>query len=554
LNHESDDSIVPEPTGAGTQAEPDPLAGVSAAAVFLAHDEEPLDETETANAKAVPRKVAILITHGMGQQVRFETLDMLARLVVNAAVDPSDNASRRVVTRLVTLPGGKILGRAEFTLERSDKVRFSVHVYEAYWAPLTEGLVHLRDVATFLARAGVAGAMGSRHLRFYRFVLNAWRRYPIPAKAKRIFTLGLLAFGALAVLNAAVVAGASATLFGQGMWPPRDLLHAWTIDFLIFVIPAGVTGFFLWWMSVVERQQRRAMAPTSRLRRGRLTTPVTVLLLVTIVALIVAGGLAGLHLVGVLRAPFAALGDRLGRYVVVAIWALVLLISAVIRWYLVEYVGDVAAYLSAPGLDRFYRLRKDIQTTVGEVGRAVFGNRTYEQVIVVGHSLGAVVNYDMLNALINEDLIASSSQAGSKASRDVVERTRAFITFGSPLDKTAFVFRTLGGTSHTIREALAAAVQPLIVSEAWRPRRWVNIWSHLDYISSPLDYYDLPGASTSIPEKPLGQLLREIAGAPAYRVCNAEDPDAGIPVLAHVQYWTNPLLANCIVWAIFGQL
>src|SRR5213080_2751829 len=58
----------------------------------------------------------------------------------------------------------------------------------------------------------------------------------------------------------------------------------------------------------------------------------------------------------------------------------------------------------------------------------------YSRVVVVGHSLGSVLAYDTLNALINEDQVCAKQ-------RGVVSKTRALITFGSPLDKTAFMFR-----------------------------------------------------------------------------------------------------------------
>jgi hypothetical protein len=75
---------------------------------------------------------------------------------------------------------------------------------------------------------------------------------------------------------------------------------------------------------------------------------------------------------------------------------------------------------------------------------------------LVGRSLGSVVAYDTLNGLLNEDVSRST-------------RTQLLLTFGSPLDKTAFLFRAQSEFSD-VREALAAATQPLIVDYALRPR------------------------------------------------------------------------------------
>jgi hypothetical protein len=139
---------------------------------------------------------------------------------------------------------------------------------------------------------------------------------------------------------------------------------------------------------------------------------------------------------------------------------------------------------------------------------------------MVGHSLGSVLAYDTLNALINLDNVCPDNER-----RGVVRRTRALITFGSPLDKTAFIFRMQASRDEDwIREQLAASAQPLILSyEQYRPLtfRWVNIWSSMDIISGSLEYYDDPAGPPS----------------PEQHVENLPDPQAWIPLAAHVQYW-----------------
>jgi hypothetical protein len=140
------------------------------------------------------------------------------------------------------------------------------------------------------------------------------------------------------------------------------------------------------------------------------------------------------------------------------------------------------------------------------------------------HSLGSVLAYDTLNSLINQDQVCGPSQK-----HRIVERTRALITFGSPLDKTAFLFRLQAKKEEQwIREKLAAAVQPLIVSYNYRPVSftWVNIWSRMDIISGSLDYYD----------------DRAQAPCPDSCVHNICDRAAWVPFYAHVQYWKGKVL------------
>ncbi len=80
----------------------------------------------------------------------------------------------------------------------------------------------------------------------------------------------------------------------------------------------------------------------------------------------------------------------------------------------------------------------------------------------------------------------------------VSDRTKALVTFGSPLNKTAFFFTIQAKDSLHIRERLAATVQPLITSyQRFRNLAWINVYSPHDIISGSLRFYDWPG--THIP-------------------------------------------------------
>jgi hypothetical protein len=218
-------------------------------------------------------------------------------------------------------------------------------------------------------------------------------------------------------------------------------------------------------------------------------------------------------------------------------WPLLIAASVKVRQLLVQFVGDVAIYVTPYKLDSYFELRDEIKKKVSTALRAVYGlkdeanNPVYSAVFVVGHSLGSVIVYDALNALINEDRVP-----GSKLR--VVDRTKMFLTFGSPLDKTAFFFSVQGGGDRTrVREALAGTVQPLIQRYECRPDKWINIWSRWDIISGKLDLYDpLPG----------GEKTPHATKA----VCNQVDPDANILLGAHTQYWSNPYVYRTLYDAI----
>jgi hypothetical protein len=200
---------------------------------------------------------------------------------------------------------------------------------------------------------------------------------------------------------------------------------------------------------------------------------------------------------------------------------------------LVQYVGDVSIYVRANKLDRFEEVRSKIKEAARSVAAAVFTayeprtagvapNFLYQEIAVVGHSLGSVIAYDTLNRLMLDDWLCGNAL-------QVAERTKTMVTFGSPLNKTAFLFTIQGKDPLHIRERLACTVQPLIISyQKFRKLKWINVYSRNDIISGPLKFYDLPGFQ----DPPV----------PAVAVKNVVDKDAAVPIVAHVAYWKNKMV------------
>ena len=210
------------------------------------------------------------------------------------------------------------------------------------------------------------------------------------------------------------------------------------------------------------------------------------------------------------------------------VWPFLVIVSAQVRTLLVEYVGDVTAYVASNKVDSFDELRAKIKALAKESLSAVYSAKSqtsdqfeYDHICVVGHSLGSVIAYDTLNRLIADDQLAGGPAR-------VVDRTGLLLTFGSPLDKTAFFFSVIGKTTRHIREQLAAVVQPLIQDRVARDKiEWVNVYSRNDIISGSLDFYQF--------SEPLPEGLQQVR-----KVVNVKDKDALVPLVAHVEYWTNP--------------
>jgi hypothetical protein len=224
------------------------------------------------------------------------------------------------------------------------------------------------------------------------------------------------------------------------------------------------------------------------------------------------------------------------------VWPALLAVSKLVRDVIVEYAGDVAIYVAPNKLDRFDETRQKIKqlalnslmpiyaaTGTGLPGEAATAVPLYTQIAVVGHSLGSVIAYDTLNKLLMLDDLLKPNQF------HVAERTAIFESFGSPLDKTAFFFSYQGTENYNIREQLAACVQPLIQNYGrFREFPWINVYSRSDIISGDLKFYDVtpPGSATPRARFP---------------VQNFTDPDAIVPLIAHVEYWKNHIVWDKLI-------
>jgi len=563
--------------------------------------------------EAARKRIAIFVAHGMGQQIPFETLDAIAESL--RAYDESLTGRQEKPVSTSVRAGDQWLQRVELNL-KSGAVQLEAHVYEGYWAPLTEGRITLRQVMGFLTGAASNGMKIARKT-FKRWLMGEYHAFPTPIRILLYLLVAWATVGALIALNSIIVTvAATRTLFSHTPWWLTDGLFA---D-LTTTFNAVVTTMVLFGASLlIAHIIRRPMIPVIVRKIWGWVTVVVFFL--TLLAIILAGvsvlSLVFLHIRGnvaadaqlwqrflskdwidqfnarfdswglwsILAVVFLTLlswvivllpklrrdlGESRGRvltiavllaftFVVVAIilvalrffgvllpwrenlattthgiaWPLLVMASAFVRVVLVQFVGDVAIYVMPYKVDAFNDLRKEIKEVVYKVAHAVYalkdkpGHLVYDRVIVLGHSLGSVIAYDALNRLILEDGAAAPDQI-----LDVVNRTPLFLTFGSPLNKTAFIFGAQGHGTTEARESLAASVQPLIQDYKYRPDQWINIYSPWDIISGYLDLYDLPDSMSS------------------KKVNNLADPEATTLLMAHTEYWNNSLLVQTLYVAL----
>ncbi|NIW24444.1 MAG: hypothetical protein GWN29_07695, partial [Gammaproteobacteria bacterium] len=68
-----------------------------------------------------------------------------------------------------------------------------VHVHEGYWAPLTEGRVHLRDVLRFLY-SGAFNSLRARSFSRYMFGRTVECKMPVLSHLRLLVTTIILSF------------------------------------------------------------------------------------------------------------------------------------------------------------------------------------------------------------------------------------------------------------------------------------------------------------------------------------------------------------------------
>lgn len=548
-------------------------------------------------SETVTEKRAIWAVHGMGQQIPFETIDSVAEGVMrfveqaNPSRPPIEPRARAVRV------GDQVLQRVELDVVGSSGRPYELHIYEAYWAPLTEGKVNLRDVIGFLFDGGSRGVLNSMK-SFKRAMFGTVESFKIPKQSAAYIVIALLVVIALAVINAVIVAETAAHKhvvdISLGVRPERwipigavaGVISAVAITFgaVLFVavdcqandlsqFQRKIIGLFSWvgfrftllviifgsaFLSCITWKRNFAGWLSYELASNlsEFATLATLAAMATVlVALITRAWLRSngdplegssiltvlfclafvLHLSSILGPLLIGLtgysvpsGTGPLESILKSpfwVWPFLIVISAVVRTFLIEYVGDVAAYISPNKLDRFQKLRTEIKTTVRTSALAVYqastsGGFEYQHIAIVGHSLGSVIAYDTLNSLMNDDAL-------SKNPLRVCSRTTVFETFGSPLDKIAFMFTIQGKDTFQVREQLAEVVQPLIQNYgAFRQLAWINVHTKNDIISGPLTFYDLP---KGLP--PGAKTVKEVI-----------DNDAVVPLVAHVAYWKNPTI------------
>src|SRR5689334_19089920 len=212
--------------------------------IRIASAQEPPTATprRTAGPTTPITRTAVLAVHGMGQQLQFDMLETVAAGLRTAAMRAGDEVSELVAGSATA--GDERLQRLEIDITAGGE-RHAVHVYETYWAPITEGQVTIRDVLTFLFRAGFDGLWHAWFGGFRRYIGGTLVQFPSPIRTPLYLLTALFVTVSLLVINAgvgtavllAVLRGVGVGRVGWSRYFQRDLtsiLNVFAIATLVF--------------------------------------------------------------------------------------------------------------------------------------------------------------------------------------------------------------------------------------------------------------------------------------------------------------------------------
>jgi hypothetical protein len=354
------------------------------------------------------KPVAVLICHGMGQQVPFETLASVAERL------QAPDATALPVVRHVHFTDKddksrtNWLPRAEISVPGpAGEAAREVHVYEAYWAPLTEGVISLTEVVRFLATAGGYGVWRNVTGKpFERWVFGDERRFRIPIRtplgllAALLVVLGLVAINTVLTL---VLGANTIGIAGEDSFR-GPLLPELTVDLLWLLGIVAAVGVLLWLSS---RRHDKGVAPGSPglPTSGGLEKVALYSLIGALAAVVLIAGLMVYHYLKLHKGPaehfslsLTGPAPEFPLWVMIVVWGAAVLASLKARSFFVQYLGDVAIYLDSYKVDKFHTVRQQIKAVAYNTACTLYGARVpgadpaaalaYDHVVLVGHSLG----------------------------------------------------------------------------------------------------------------------------------------------------------------------
>ncbi|MBI4574173.1 MAG: hypothetical protein HY713_12940 [candidate division NC10 bacterium] len=496
---------------------------------------EDTEKSTTPDAAPQEGKTAILVIHGIGQQDPYETLDSFGRGFVDHfrgqfSSAGGSNSVREI--RPVRHNHGtwtEVALRLRFEKPATDRGLQELHLHEYYWAPHTQGRVTYRVVLNWLIRTVLTPLRYLSQNLHEEWTVSGGKLTTVGAVfAREVIRICLLYLPVLLVVGYLVYALASLPDLKQVFSP---LLSAWqkeprwiplTVSMLAATVSVVLMSFMLgtaWRLGSQRGTLIQREAEIAWFLQAGFWTLVFLLLAFAVTA--------AFWPIEFLRTLWERLHswDSAWNFLRGKAWPLaktVLLFGIILylRRVLVDYVGDIAVYVTADEKAEHYKARSQIlKESTEALRRLLASDENYDRVIVAGHSLGSVIAYDTINRLLDEHWSLRSAPGPVPAlTRDQIAKLQGLVTFGSPLDKIYYFFRRQVDEDQAIRAQILSFLYGFRRGRSFRKYgnytltfgppgtpegdasshpslgdqfRWLNVWARMDPVSGFLDHYVL---------------------------------------------------------------
>lgn len=471
----------------------------------------------------MPKRAAVVI-HGIGQQQPYQTARGLADGLRKMAQQARTDVASVVAQVIPAMLPGRVARRTgqEAAPEpappsapavppgrvyRVTSGEAIVDVYEAYWAPLTTGLTSFLGIVWWLL---VNTFVPSRLVR----LPGRKTLYDVTFASVFLFTAAVVyyfLFGALLLTTHEVldVLGKATPplLADRPSFDPRSgadtavrsfghlLTLSWNAPWTIELGAAGlgslsralspvtlgwllltVLGIYCLFQFLFRIVELIGDLLDPRERAGLLGAPAR---LIGHLAIAAAFGYAYVVAESGVTPTFFAYGT---------IYVVFQLAYLGLKKYFVDYIGDIEVYVTRDSKSSRFAAREAVrERAIGAIKAALTSTERYDEVVVLGHSLGSVIGLDAIRELRRE--------AGRTAlAPEHYDRLVSFVTFGSPLEKTRFFFqRTSPDDPGQWTEFLAEIQQIFKQDGETRRIYWTNFWYFADVVANSLDTYNGEG-------------------------------------------------------------
>ncbi|HLE39523.1 MAG TPA: hypothetical protein VJA44_07705 [Acidimicrobiia bacterium] len=417
------------------------------------------------------KRAALLLIHGMGEQLPWEEPDSFIRGLVRRYMSRPDPPPGEATTpdldavHLELLmdvsdgmpprsrPGVRIRIRNTPRQPRRSRLD-AIDVHQVYWADRPQGVISWTAVAKWLL---VSSFTPLFHWRRNAAVIVQEKRWGRKGPGVGRLLLELFLGASVPLLGLFLVTTVTLALRGlaQLAVDARDVVggfgaaERWTLG-AVLLMGAVALAALIGSVRVLQRARREAelalfadhrdtgresvVGPGSEVRPPWQQRTERLLKWGRVSAL---GGVAVAVLTAVLTRvwdvdPWSVV-EEVSAQLGWAWWeALIIAAGAALAPFLVKWLGDVAVYAAgANPLNRFAPVRRDILDRVASSLAEL--EHEYDEIFIAAHSLGSVIAYDALNERHALDW------AGGKGTR--TGRVKGFLAFGSPLDKFYYFFR-----------------------------------------------------------------------------------------------------------------